>query len=644
MLRKVTVGLVVLVLSSSMVWAKTFYVYRTADAGKGTLRWAIQMANTRWGPDTVAFDASLTGVTLRPLSALPALTDGGTTVDGDTDGDGDSDIELRGSRAGAGADGLHITQPTKSGCVVQYLTITDWQGNGVHIDGSGHNEIVGCNFGVRLDGTTVAQNGPRDIYIVDGLHNVIGGPDQLDRNVIAGGAAADREGIKVSSARSTRVYGCYFGVRRDGSDVLRPPRPTNRAIYLTEDTYDGYVYYNTFGGCGRAVMLGGPGTRRNSVRGNTAGLLPDGDTPTATVQQFVVIENGAHNNTIGGTAAGDRNVVSVKEYGVRITGPGCEDNLIQGNYFGLNAAGDADRKLGCGVLVDGGAGPQIIGGSASGAGNYICPGGVSGITYGVKIDIGSGSGTTIEGNSIGLRPDGGFGPRYSYGCHVTGAEAYAGANAVARADIGLYVTGSGSRVQAHGNTFARSNYACYLELDGRAQLGNLGNAGTDDDGGNYFKPSCQEAIHNDTPYKVKAEGNRWGTTSAAEIEASIHDRKDDPSLGRVDFDPLKGGVAPSGGTVGVAGLVAVPTAIGAEVMFTLTAAADVEARVLNLAGRPVKTLCRSMNAEAGTNALVWNASCDSGLRAPNGTYLVEITATADDGQSTKALTRVMLKR
>ncbi len=94
----------------------------------------------------------------------------------------------------------------------------------------------------------------------------------------------------------------------------------------------------------------------------------------------------------------------------------------------------------------------------------------------------------------------------------------------------------------------------------------------------------------------------------------------------------------------VIGLAAVPTKAGAQVAFTLSSAAHVQARILNIAGRPVKTLCRAKDCEAGTNTLLWNAMSDQGLPVPNGTYLVEVVAKAGDGPQTRTLTQVRLGR
>ena len=90
-------------------------------------------------------------------------------------------------------------------------------------------------------------------------------------------------------------------------------------------------------------------------------------------------------------------------------------------------------------------------------------------------------------------------------------------------------------------------------------------------------------------------------------------------------------------------LSAVPTNTGTQITFSLSSAAQVQARILNIAGRPVKTLCHARDCEAGTNTLLWNARSDSGLAVPNGTYLVEVTAKAGDGTQTRAVGYVTIR-
>jgi hypothetical protein len=108
-------------------------------------------------------------------------------------------------------------------------------------------------------------------------------------------------------------------------------------------------------------------------------------------------------------------------------------------------------------------------------------------------------------------------------------------------------------------------------------------------------------------------------------------------------DWTSGPTVGDGGSGLVGGLAAVPTAAGAQVTFSLAGAANVTAAVLNLAGRPVRTLCAGRACEAGTNTLLWNAQSDAGLRVPNGTYLVRVTARTDSGATFHAVRTVALR-
>ena len=94
----------------------------------------------------------------------------------------------------------------------------------------------------------------------------------------------------------------------------------------------------------------------------------------------------------------------------------------------------------------------------------------------------------------------------------------------------------------------------------------------------------------------------------------------------------------------VTSLVAAPTASGVKLAFTLSSAAEVTATLRNLAGRPVRALCRSRPAKTGTNVLLWDARSDTGLPAPAGVYLAEVTARCPSGAQTTGLVRVVLRR
>jgi M6 family metalloprotease-like protein len=85
---------------------------------------------------------------------------------------------------------------------------------------------------------------------------------------------------------------------------------------------------------------------------------------------------------------------------------------------------------------------------------------------------------------------------------------------------------------------------------------------------------------------------------------------------------------------------------GGRVVVTYSASVpcSVSARVLNLAGRPVRILASGLPAAAGVNTLTWDGRNASGAPAPAGLYLIEIEATADNGQRVKAITQMRLSR
>jgi titin len=118
----------------------------------------------------------------------------------------------------------------------------------------------------------------------------------------------------------------------------------------------------------------------------------------------VQIAAQAQSNTIGGTDATSRNVISGNlNQGVLLNGGGTTGNRVQGNYIGTDAAGTAAvaNSFG-GVDVVGGANNNIIGGTAPGAGNVISGNNTRGVTL-------AQSGTTaneIAGNFIGLNASG----------------------------------------------------------------------------------------------------------------------------------------------------------------------------------------------------------------------------------------------
>lgn len=81
----------------------------------------------------------------------------------------------------------------------------------------------------------------------------------------------------------------------------------------------------------------------------------------------------------------------------------------------------------------------------------------------------------------------------------------------------------------------------------------------------------------------------------------------------------------------------------AQFVFTLSADADVEVAVLNIAGRAVRTVSMGSCAP-GQNTLSWNLRDGRGQMVPSGLYLVRVLARDGDGRQASGLTTLQIMR
>ncbi len=148
------------------------------------------------------------------------------------------------------------------------------------------------------------------------------------------------------------------------------------------------------------IQIRGSGTDDNVIQGNIVGLAADGAAVIANGGNGVDINQGAIGTIVGGTTAGERNVISGNgNDGITIWSGSTTGTIVQGNYVGTDVTGTLDRgNASRGVIVSGGSDGNLIGGSTAGAGNVISGNG----TDGVRIaDVGT-TGNTVAGNLIGL--------------------------------------------------------------------------------------------------------------------------------------------------------------------------------------------------------------------------------------------------
>ncbi len=231
------------------------------------------------------------------------------------------------------------------------------------------------------------------------------------------------------------------------------------------------------GNPGFGISLSGSGTNNNLVAGNRIGTDVSGTTALGNGSPGLNINLGAVNNTIGGTASGVRNLISGNQSsGVLISNAGTTGNVVEGDFIGTDATGTiAIGNMYQGVLIDGGATGNTIGGTTAGAMNLIS--GNSG--DGVDIQNAGTSQNVIAGNLIGTdTSDGravgnsgaGLGISDSASGNTIGGTSSSAANVISGNEgdgVDIWNSGTSANVVAD-NVIGTS-------ADGSIDLGNQGN-------------------------------------------------------------------------------------------------------------------------------------------------------------------------
>ncbi|MDF1840569.1 MAG: PKD domain-containing protein [Rubripirellula sp.] len=238
--------------------------------------------------------------------------------------------------------------------------------------------------------TTPAYND--DVTIGGGDGHIVGGSSASERNVVTGDL------IVTSSAN--QLLGNYVGFDASGTtafpeSILRIEAGGSSNQVGGPNSGDGNYLTR--------VHVTGAGTNANVFEGNAIGLkadLSDGLGINAT--PLFRVDAGASGNEIGSVQAGNligssvEGVTGQGQIGLRISGSGTDQNIVQNNAIGYQGIVSE-----IGLLVDNGAGGTVIGGSTPGAGNIIEGNTVKGIDVNVLDDVTIHS-NAIVGNGIGV--------------------------------------------------------------------------------------------------------------------------------------------------------------------------------------------------------------------------------------------------
>jgi titin len=288
------------------------------------------------------------------------------------------------------------------------------------------NVIVGAPFELLLDGTsatnnaiegndigtdasgTLSQANSYGVEIAGGAnHNTVGGTSPGSSNLISGNGYAGVEIIDPGSSDNVIEGNCIGKSSAGGSlvgnggyGVIILNSASGNTIGGTTGEASNLISVN-----GTGVAIAGSGTDGNVVEGNLIGTDASGAYALGNTNYGVEINGGASGNTIGGTEAGARNVISGNgAYGVFIHEQGSSGNLVAGNYIGTNVSGTAVlANTFNGVIIDYGASGNTVGGAASAARNVIDGGSYSGIEIYGGSDTNS---NVVEGNYIGTNATG----------------------------------------------------------------------------------------------------------------------------------------------------------------------------------------------------------------------------------------------
>ena len=445
--------------------AATFNVTSTADTGSGSLRQAMLNANGTAGRDFITFNIGGGGArTIAPLSPLPIVTEP-VEIDAATQpgysGTPLIEVNAAGLAAFSGFGNDHVFRFDTSNSVLRGFVINrHGQGGEVKVAVYlfGPSNLVDRNFiGTDLTGTAGFAQPVLYGVAINSSNNVI------RSNVIA---SSGWFGIGLEGPNNT-VVANFLGTDRDGVNALG--LGTAISCITANNRIGAPGQGNVIAGCTNGIVIRNSAAVSNIVQGNFIGTRAGGNVALPNSLDGITVALNASGTLVGGTNAGEGNVISGNRWGIVLTTnygfiigqPASRRTTVAGNRIGLNSAGTTFivNRSG-GIWIDGSP-SNMIGGFTAGARNLIS--GNNG--PGVKISAPGGTQNQIMGNYIGLRADGATAEFNFHGVVIEGGALQ---NQVGDFGAGRNVisgnNGDGVRIQG-SNTRLNSIYDNIIGLD-----------------------------------------------------------------------------------------------------------------------------------------------------------------------------------
>lgn len=432
--------------------ALTVTVTNVNDSGAGSLRQAITDVNASPPPNTINFGiAGSPPFVITPAAALPAVSQT-VLIDG-TSQPGYAGIPV------VVLDGA-VIPPAQSGLTVNGNGSTV---RGMHIRGFPNNGISLAGASNHVEGCHIISNGVSGIMVYWSSHHRIGGTNATSGNVISGNgedgvAILDGGGL---GASNIVVAGNTIGLSPGGATAMPNGRYGIKLEGATDCLVQGTATARQVisGNTDWGLMITTPWATGNRVFGNYIGTDYAGTTFVPNGAGGVQVR--AAYNTIGGTNAGERNVISGNA-GIAVRIHSTHDAAVCGNYIGLDATGaNGIANSGDGIYLYYSASNRI-------SANFVA----NNVGDGVHVSGAASTDNVIDGNTLGLTVAGVASGNQSHGVRLNGApyNTVGGTTVQARNVIakngrsGIYIWGATAR----GNMI-RGNWI------GIADGGNRGN-------------------------------------------------------------------------------------------------------------------------------------------------------------------------
>lgn len=487
-----------------------------------TLRSAIQEANNRSGVDEITFNIEGQGAhTISVDSPLPAFEEAviidATTQPGFEDkplvfvdgtgvaGDGfildqEETVIIGIGIGGFGGAGIHIQGPGQSRVEQSYIgvaadgltanpnlegiRITDSPENiiggknedegilrniisgnteaGIIITGSASTQnVVASNYiGTDATGTAAVANGGNGIVIEGASENLIGGPEEIDGNVVSGNSGTGvliRGHLTEGSAEQNQVFNNLIGLTGAGDQVLFNTGQTairvEGAAPLTQIGRENagnfvVVDLNAIELIDLGEEIGAPDG--SQVSANSIGTTTTGSVLGTTIEDRELFgitistesNGGGTVAVIGGEDAGSGNKIPNAVIGILVEGPRSSESVIAHNQIGnLTEVVEMEERNALGIWINGANNLTISNNVVSGNSIGILLGSRESSLTLNKIGTNS-SGNQARPNTIGLWIPGEVGPqRFSTGdANQIGAPN--GYNLISGNQLGLLIGGS----------------------------------------------------------------------------------------------------------------------------------------------------------------------------------------------------------